>query len=106
MPTPRAPAISLSGQQRHDLLRLARAHSTPQALVRRARIVLRAADEDGPTNLHIAEELGCKNDTVGRWRRRFAERGLDGLHDAPRSGRPPAFSPRGQAPRHRAGHQG
>ena len=106
MPTPHAPTISLSGRQRQDLLRLARAHSTPQALVRRARIVLRAADDDNPTNLRIAEELGCKNDTVGRWRGRFAERGLDGLHDAPRSGRPPVFSPRRPAPRHRAGHQG
>src|SRR2546421_9321914 len=38
--------------------RLARAHSTPQALVRRARIVLRAADEDRPTNLQIAAGLG------------------------------------------------
>ncbi|MBY0231496.1 MAG: helix-turn-helix domain-containing protein [Gemmataceae bacterium] len=106
MPTPHAPPISLSGQQRQDLLRLARAHSAPQALVRRARIVLRAADADGPANLQVAEELGCKNDTVGRWRRRFAERGLGGLLDAPRSGRPPVFSPRRQAPRHRAGHRG
>lgn len=106
MPTPRAPAISLSDQQRHDLLRLARAHSTPQVLVRRARIVLRAADTDRPTNLRIAFELGCKNGTVGLWRRRFAERGLDGLHDAPRSGRPPVFSPPAEAPRHRDGHPG
>ncbi len=93
MPVPRANPISLSPQQRHDLLQLARAHSTPQALAQRARIVLRAADEDRPTNLQIAAELGCDNDTVGCWRRRFALRGLDGLHDLPRSGRPPVFSP-------------
>ena len=103
MPTPHAPAIDLSPEQRHGLLRLARAHSTPQALALRARIVLRAADGDLPTNLRIAHELGCKNNTVGLWRRRFAEKGLDGLHDAPRSGRPPAFSPRGPAPRPRIG---
>jgi len=99
MPTPHAPAISLSDQQRQDLLQLARAHSTPQALARRARMVLRAADADGPTNLQIAQELGCKNDTVGRWRRRFAEQGLQGLQDAPRSGRPPVFSPLGSPSR-------
>jgi FixJ family two-component response regulator len=99
MPSPRANPIDLSGQQRQDLLRLARAASRPQALALRARIVLRAADEDRPTNLRIAQDLGCKNDTVGLWRRRFAERGLDGLHDAPRSGRPPVFSPQGPAPR-------
>src|SRR5437763_522583 len=93
MPTPHAPAIALSGPQRQDLLRLARARSTPQALVRRANIVLRAADEDQPTNLQIAQEMGCKNDTVGLWRRRFAKDGLHGLQDAPRSGRPRSFSP-------------
>jgi FixJ family two-component response regulator len=93
MPTPHAVAISLSDEQRQNLHRLARARSTPQALARRASIVLRAADEDRPTNLQIAEELGCKNDTVSLWRRRFAEHGLQGLQDAPRSGRPPVFSP-------------
>jgi FixJ family two-component response regulator len=93
VPIPHAPAITLSEEQRQNLQRLARAHYSPQALVRRARIVLRAADEEQPTNLQIAEELGCSNDTVGLWRRRFAERGLAGLQDAPRSGRPPVFSP-------------
>jgi hypothetical protein len=99
MPTPHAVALSLSDEQREQLLRLARAHSSPQALVRRARIVLRAADEDRPTNLQVAEELGCKNDTVALWRRRFAEHGLAGLQDAPRSGRPPVFSPLATASR-------
>ncbi len=93
MPTPHALAIALADEQRHQLQRLARAHSTPQALVRRARIVLRAADDDRPTNRQIAQELGCKNDTVALWRRRFADAGLAGLQDAPRPGRPPVFSP-------------
>lgn len=94
MPTPHAVPIQLSEQQRVDLLRLLRAHSTPQALVRRIRIILRAADDDRPTNLQVALELGCDNDTVSLWRRRFAALGLAGLQDAPRSGRPRAFPPR------------
>jgi hypothetical protein len=98
MPTPHAPALVLSDQQRQDLQRLVRAPSTPQALVRRARIVLRAA-EDQPTNLQIAAELGTSKDTVGLWRRRFACAGLAGLQDAPRSGRPPVFPPRATASR-------
>jgi hypothetical protein len=93
MPTPHAPAIALSDQQRQGLLRLARAHSSPQALVKRARIILRAAGADQPTNLQIAAELGCKNDTVGLWRRRFAHSGIPGLLDAPRSGRPRSVPP-------------
>src|SRR5262245_34302860 len=99
MPVPRAKPISLTPRQRQDLLGLARTHSTPQSLALRARIVLRAADEDRPTNLQIAAELGCDNDTVGCWRRRFAECGLDGLRDRPRSGRPPVFPPLAKAPR-------
>ena len=93
MPTPHAPTIVLSQDQRRDLQRLVRAPSTPQALVRRAHIVLRAAAADHPTNLQIATELGTSNNTVGLWRRRFATAGLAGLQDAPRSGRPPVFSP-------------
>lgn len=93
MPTPHATPVSLSDEQRRALLRLVRAHSTPQALVLRARIVLRASGDDQPTNLQIAGALGCDNDTVGLWRRRFARQGLPGLQDAPRSGRPPVFSP-------------
>jgi hypothetical protein len=68
MPVPRAKPLSVSEQQRHDLRRLARAASTPQALALRARIVLRASDDDRPTNLAIAAELGCDNDTVACWR--------------------------------------
>jgi hypothetical protein len=93
MPTPHAPPVTLTDAQRADLEALARAHSTPQILVRRARIVLRAADPDMPTNLQISAEMGCSFDTVTCWRKRFAQSGLAGLQDLPRSGRPPVFSP-------------
>jgi len=88
MPTPFAPRISLSQNARSDLTFLIRAHSTPQSLARRARIVLRAADIDQPSNLQISHELGCNNHTVGKWRRRYHDLGLSGLQDAVRSGRP------------------
>jgi transposase len=67
---------------------LIRAHSTPQSLGFRARIVLKAADVDQPTNLTISRQVGCDNRTAGKWRRRYAALGLPGLHDAVRSGRP------------------
>jgi transposase len=88
MPTPFAPRIIVSQNARMDLHALARAHSTPQALAFRARIVLRAADADTPTNVHIGRYLGCSHRTVGKWRRRYHDQGMLGLHDAPRSGRP------------------
>ena len=79
MPTPFAPRIILSQNARTDLQALARAHSTPQSPSLRARIILRAADIDTPTNLQIGRNLGCTNHTVGKWRRRFVTLGLSGL---------------------------
>jgi len=65
---------------------LVRSPSTPQGLVQRSRIVLAAAA--GRTNQEIAGELRMPEVTVGKWRRGFASRGLDGIKDASRSGRP------------------
>jgi len=70
-PTPIAPLIILSQNARTDLQTVARAHSAPQSLALRARIVLRAAKLNRPTNLKIGHELGCSNLTVGKWRRRY-----------------------------------
>lgn len=92
MPTPIAPRIILPQNARADLQALIRAHSTPQSLALRARIVLKAgACEEHPTNLQIGRDLGCSNHTVGKWRRRYLEWGLPGLQDAVRSGRPRTF---------------
>src|SRR5215210_4185082 len=99
MPLPFAPPVPLDDRDRHHLEALVRAASTPQALALRCRLILRAADPDQPTNGRIALEVGCDRHTVGLWRTRYAEHGLVGLQDAPRSGRPPRVSPR--ATRHR-----
>ncbi|MDH3603285.1 MAG: helix-turn-helix domain-containing protein, partial [Candidatus Tectomicrobia bacterium] len=88
MPTPIALRISLTQNAHTDLHALARAHSTPQSLALRARIVIRAAQLDRPTNLKIGHEMGCSNLTVGKWRRRYRDLGLASLQDARRSGRP------------------
>jgi transposase len=88
MPTPIAPRIILSQNARTDLQAVVRAHSTPQSLALRARIVLRAAALDRLTNRTIGHALGCANLTVGKWRRRYLALGFPGLQDAIRSGRP------------------
>ena len=67
-----AVAIDLSVAERRELDDLARRRRTAQGLARRARIVLLAAE--GLENKTIAAELGASADTVGIWRRRFAER--------------------------------
>jgi transposase len=55
----------------------------------RARIVLACA-EPGVTDEQVAAGLGVSKPTVGTWRRRYAARGLAGLADYPRPGRPKA----------------
>lgn len=52
----------------------------------RARIVLAAAD--GQPNERIAERVGASKVTVLKWRSRYAARGIAGLEDRARSGRP------------------
>jgi transposase len=46
------------------------------------------AAAEGQGNQHIAATLRIPEVTVGKWRRGFASKGLGGLQDAPRSGRP------------------
>ena len=93
MPVPRAPVVRLSAELRGQLQALTRASSTPQALAFRSRLILRLAGDDQPAN-GTAAELGCSRNTAALWRTRFVRHGLAGLRDAPRSGRPPVFSPR------------
>ena len=81
-----APAISLTEPTKATLDHLVRSPTTPQNLVQRSHIVLAAAA--GKSNQQIAAELMLPEVTVSKWRRCFASQGLDGLRDAPRSGRP------------------
>jgi transposase len=87
MARPHAVAIELSEADRAVLLGWTRRRKTAQALALRARIVLACADS-GATNTAIAEAMGLSLMTVSKWRRRFAQHGLSGLEDAPRSGAP------------------
>jgi transposase len=85
MARPFAVPITLSDAERATLLSWTRRQKTAQALARRARIVLAAA-EPGTTNTAITARFGVSTMTVTKWRNRFAAHGLAGLHDAPRPG--------------------
>lgn len=80
-----APLV-LSDEERSELKALATRRKTAQAVAFRARIVLACAE--GGENKDVATQLDVDRATVGKWRRRFVERRLDGLHDEPRSGTP------------------
>jgi len=87
MPSPHAVPIRLTAADRAKLEGWTRRRKTAQALALRARIVLACA-APGATNGGVAQALGVSRPTVATWRRRFAERGPDGLLDEPRPGAP------------------
>jgi transposase len=67
-----------------------RATTTPQRDVRRARIVLLAAE--GASTRSIARAVGVEPGVVSIWRHRFADHGLEGLKDRPRPGKKPSYT--------------
>jgi len=80
------PSLEVSEEDRRVLEGYTRRRKTSQQLALRARIILRCAD--GESNMAVAHQLDTTRETVGRWRKRFQEAGLDGLHDEPRPGAP------------------
>jgi transposase len=88
-------AIVLTDADRASLERLQRSSSGPAGLSRRARVVLLLADAE--TGAEVARRTGYTVVQVSRLRKRFAEEGLAGLDDKPRSGRPPTISARTRA---------
>ncbi|MGH9918160.1 MAG: IS630 family transposase [Nitrososphaerales archaeon] len=87
--------IEVEESDRAELERIVRAVSSEVRMVERARIVLCAME--GMPGEQIAEEVGCSPPTVVKWRGRYAQRGLEGLRDAPRSGRPLTHGPERRA---------
>ena len=86
MPPPAAVPVTLTAAERKTLKKRIRGAKTCWRDRLRAQIVLAAARDRG--NARIAAGLGVSVDTVRKWRGRFAGRGLAGLEDLPRSGRP------------------
>jgi transposase len=82
--------LTLSREQRDELERWIRRRTTGQALALRARVILACAD--GGDNTEVARRRGMNRGTVGRWRSRFIQRGVDGLLDEPRPGAPRKIS--------------
>jgi len=78
--------ILISAADRDRLERLVRDRNTPQKVVWRARIVLLASDDLTATAISAA--VGKSVLTVRRWRRRYVDKGVDGLlKDATRPSR-------------------
>jgi uncharacterized cupin superfamily protein len=96
VPAHKASPIQLSAEHERELNHLVRAHSTPQKLAERARIILLAAVGQGITE--TARQLGIWRKTAGHWRRRWRTAETSAtvaarLSDAPRCGAPATFTP-------------
>ncbi len=96
-PKPTHP-VNLTAEEVKSFQQLIRAHSTPQAVAVRARIILRAYDHPEQNHQQIAQAVAT---TVRKWRGRWVATRT--LADAPRSGAPRRFSPSGARPSH--GHR-
>jgi transposase len=88
-----AAALVLREGDEDGLVALTRASSVRAGLAQRARIVLLASQ--GVSNTRVAELVGVSRPTVIGWRDRYVQRGLAGLDDEVRSGRPRIVDHRG-----------
>src|SRR5713226_2847381 len=83
-------AVVITEVERTELVRLTRRAHVNRLLAFRARLVLACAD--APTDTVVARRCRTTNTTVGKWRKRFIERRLEGLLDEPRVGGPRTIS--------------
>src|SRR3954452_10800876 len=81
---------ALGEEEAAELGYMTRSRTLGAGLVRRAQIVQHAAE--GLSAPGIAAKLGLCGATVRFWLQRFTERGLSGLAEDMRSGRPPVYS--------------
>jgi len=79
-------SLELTDEIHQQLESYRNSRSLPHGLVRRAEIILLAAE--GWPNEAIGATVGLSRATVGKWRQRFLDHGLDGLYDEWRSGAP------------------
>src|SRR5213083_953951 len=87
---PEAREVHLSRRDRKVLEACCRSPVTLQRDLKRARIVLLAAD--GRSTRSIAKEVGVQPRIVSLWRHRYADHGLEGLQDKPRPGKQPIYT--------------
>ena len=81
-----AAALDCPPEIRRDLVSISRSRTEEARMVERARIVL--ACLEGKEIQQVAREFGASIPTVSKWRERFRLRGMAGLRDQPRSGKP------------------
>ena len=78
--------ILLSEADRAALERFAARTRSARRLAFRAKVILASAS--GVSDVAVARRVRASANTVGCWRKRFVQKGIDGLFDEPRPGAP------------------
>lgn len=86
----KARRIELAENELRDLRTIAQSTKAERRMVERATVIL--CWHEGKSFARTEAETGMTQMTINKWRKRYRERGLEGLLDAPRRGRPPRFS--------------
>jgi transposase len=81
--------MECSAEAHAELTTISRSRTQEARMVERARIVL--ACLEGKEIQQVAHETGASIPTVSKWRQRFSQEGIPGLHDRPRSGKPATY---------------
>ncbi len=83
-------SVKIIGNDFQLLSEWSRSRSLPEFLVKRAKIILFAAE--GKSNFYIASKVAVCDSTVRKWKQSYRLKGLDGLYDEYRPGRPRTYS--------------
>ena len=82
--------LELDAETREQLTGLSQSTTLPHSLVLRAKMILASAE--GISDTAVGRRVGASPQAVGKWRRRFLQRGVDGLYDELRPGRPRTYN--------------
>ena len=83
-------SLVLTKEKLTELEFIARSGKAEKRMVERVQIIL--LWHSGKSFVETRKELGVSEVIISKWRQRFVNNGLEGLKDAPRSGKPPVFS--------------
>lgn len=87
--------LEINNEQREELVTMQRSLKLERRYVDRAKVILLSAN--GETIDSIMKQVSLSRRAVNKWRQRFKQNGLDGLKDAPRSGKKPFITPEQKA---------
>jgi transposase len=87
--------IKFKKGQKKELIRIVNSPKSEQRMTLRAKVILCAGE--GKKIEEISKETGLSPQNVGKWRKRFIEKGIEGLKDAEGRGRKQEISPEKQA---------